>query len=1006
MIICVAVTIVLFKNEWIHVFVPILFLALVAFVLAKSFGKTGFAEMLAVLYPVISPTINKLFLGTAVVDWLRKQYLFLLQDVFHLSEQIDQANFTDELIISITFSAFYIVFLFLPRRKKAKAGSKDIEFKRRFDAYAERIDQTIQHLNREANWQEESFSPIEAEVHVIVKGKQKRKYSDLMKCLKKRRKQDERAVFFVLGDPGTGKSVSLRKLCKDMLKDSKKTGILPVYINLKHWSNNWTNDRPPSEKDLLVFIRRSMSEEIYDPDGFLEQYFDELRQKGKWYFIFDSFDELPCLMGRKNVQELIEKLSDLLYRFMTGPDQNGGILASRKFHSPVSVDGSEVFVILQEFDDYRIKTMLERYFIAGKTVSKMFSDREDLVMLCRNPFILSLLIQYIKNNGGEKLPENQLQLYSNFFDSGLKRISGYLEEHELQQEQVMDYVMTMVEYMYSMPGCSLECPIKKLQEKDNTIPWKNIVDALDRMNICRFGGMSQSVTFIHRRFQEYFLVKGLQEGSKGFEKEAYQDILDQTGMRDALVLYCDIASSEKIAEIADYCFQSIIENYKGGFCFIGNENRDSIRKLVNTLGFMADAFQHTTIQDDQRHAFDRFNDIFDKVILEMIGCSESYVVCLAAANCVGLLKPENREMCVQEALSIDDKWLNDLVMKKCRLFPSISQKSRIHIQKYLESLPLSVFFRRFRSMQFSFSLSKNLRKIRIAHFALLATHCMLALTIIFNMISFLRLVPQVSGFVLVVLCGFLMISFASVLLYYRNGLAMMFLSFVEIGWWLCNTIIVSYLYALDPYAIGWLSVIITFFMIQYLDRILYRMSEEYRTERKKAKAFMGKNRLREFTILLVKALIFDKIWFWGKGIPLGFVFTLVLVMVACYLDHHYTFFTYLAPLWFLVFIGIGIRKEDSMVGKLFASIEDKRFLKSQEHISKISREAVFANLERIHLEKYKIAYLDMLIQAKVELFGDWPEEMSDNIDYIIDEKYKRRFAILEYAHESLSVRFY
>jgi predicted NACHT family NTPase len=39
----------------------------------------------------------------------------------------------------------------------------------------------------------------------------------------------------ILGDPGAGKSTSLRKLAKELLKELPATRRIPIYVNLKEW---------------------------------------------------------------------------------------------------------------------------------------------------------------------------------------------------------------------------------------------------------------------------------------------------------------------------------------------------------------------------------------------------------------------------------------------------------------------------------------------------------------------------------------------------------------------------------------------------------------------------------------------------------------------------------------------------------------------------------------------------------------------------------------------------
>lgn len=118
--------------------------------------------------------------------------------------------------------------------------------------FCKTLRQWLYDLNREANWNENQFTPLEAEVEMDNGGKRKKKYEDLLKCLKSNRRRG--TVYLLLGSPGSGKSVSMRKLCLDLLKESKKTKKIPVYINLKEWNEDWNLDHLPEKRDLVNYI--------------------------------------------------------------------------------------------------------------------------------------------------------------------------------------------------------------------------------------------------------------------------------------------------------------------------------------------------------------------------------------------------------------------------------------------------------------------------------------------------------------------------------------------------------------------------------------------------------------------------------------------------------------------------------------------------------------------------------------------------------------------------------
>ena len=323
---------------------------------------------------------------------------------------------------------------------------KEKNFTERSEMFCKTLCQWLEEINRETNWNEDQFTPLEAEVEMDNGGKRKKKYGDLIKCLKSNRRHG--TVYLVLGSPGSGKSVSMRKLCLDLLKESRKTKKIPVYINLKEWNEEWDLDHMPEKKDLIVFIRKTFEAKAdFSTESFLDEYFKRMLDDGRWYFVFDSFDEMPCLMGKKNCQELIDGISALLYQFMTGPNQSGGVVASRLYKAPSAAVGASVTLKIQEFSDIKIKTMLKKYLIHYEDVTKLlFGGREDLVTLCRNPFYLALLSNYIADKG-TVLPKNQMELYHSFIDGRLRKCSGKLEKEDLDESEVYRAAKELASFM-------------------------------------------------------------------------------------------------------------------------------------------------------------------------------------------------------------------------------------------------------------------------------------------------------------------------------------------------------------------------------------------------------------------------------------------------------------------------------------------------------------------------------------------------------------------------------
>ena len=90
------------------------------------------------------------------------------------------------------------------------------KYNQRFKSFCGVLLDDINRLDRETNWSAEYYTPLDAEVEVQSRNRRLRKVTDLLTAI---RSDPSSQVFLVIGDPGSGKSVALRKLCRDLLKE-------------------------------------------------------------------------------------------------------------------------------------------------------------------------------------------------------------------------------------------------------------------------------------------------------------------------------------------------------------------------------------------------------------------------------------------------------------------------------------------------------------------------------------------------------------------------------------------------------------------------------------------------------------------------------------------------------------------------------------------------------------------------------------------------------------------
>jgi Cdc6-like AAA superfamily ATPase len=154
----------------------------------------------------------------------------------------------------------------------------------------------LKKIDMDTNWSDRLFTPLDAEVEVQSGFRRFKKVTDLLSAIRSDRISK---VFLVLGDPGSGKSVSLRKLCGELLQESTQTGKAAIYINLREWDSkkNWTEETPPSVNDLYDFVVQNLkSRGTRDTSDFIDKFFHKLFESGRLFIILDSFDEIPSVL--------------------------------------------------------------------------------------------------------------------------------------------------------------------------------------------------------------------------------------------------------------------------------------------------------------------------------------------------------------------------------------------------------------------------------------------------------------------------------------------------------------------------------------------------------------------------------------------------------------------------------------------------------------------------------------------------------------------------------------
>ena len=413
----------------------------------------------------------------------------------------------------------------------------------------------LEMIDEENYWNPDEVVPLDVEVEVKRNSSPRRGVSSLMKTIIKNSTVN---TFLLVGDPDSGKSVALRELCKYFLRKSRRDdNRIPIFVNLRDWYNvgQWTKSSPPTPLQLEEFIMGTLLESKSTVlTEFVKKHFRALYRRGRFLFFLDSFDETPAVIDSPEGSWLIDSLSETIYQFCHECNCRV-IMASREFKKPSEKYRAELFLRIYPLTDEKFSKSLELSGISREVILQLL-DAFHLRALLKNPFLLSLIKDYLRNNEN-KLPTNQLSLFE---DSIGKRLN--LEELELDQvtslEQITETSKIIATSIFSDPHYGFSISLDDLNRKASGQSLNHTVSILWRRKLARVG--NGRFSFIHRKFHEYFIALHFKDHP---EFLPIADIPRDAKHRDALVVYCSIAE-EKIAEaIARYCWQQMQKvNYR------------------------------------------------------------------------------------------------------------------------------------------------------------------------------------------------------------------------------------------------------------------------------------------------------------------------------------------------------------------------------------------------------------------------------------------------------------
>lgn len=334
----------------------------------------------------------------------------------------------------------------------------------------------------------------------------------------------------IIGDPGSGKTTSLRRLASEYaalnltrLSTGKEPELLPIYIPLGIYGGT-----DKSLKDYLLNVTRA-----YALSDSVAESLEHCVLDGQALLLFDGLDEVPT-ESRPQVARFFE---GIMNRFTTHPI----VITSRVIGFEDSLPGMILEVLPLALA--QIEHFIKAWFVAidrevdGLVLYRRIttSHQYRLFELAKNPFLLSLIALIFEE--GKPLPERRVELYNLCIITLLElwdKKRGLGSRNQFARTKKEDLLMELALYFFETETSAL-LPIREVIKQVQLIinrlqlgcESEAILTEIEQ-NSGLFRKVSyQHYAFVHRTLFEYFVAWALVV--KNDEKTRLNDYYNKYG---------------------------------------------------------------------------------------------------------------------------------------------------------------------------------------------------------------------------------------------------------------------------------------------------------------------------------------------------------------------------------------------------------------------------------------------------------------------------------------------
>ena len=437
----------------------------------------------------------------------------------------------------------------------------DTAHRRRRQQFCKVLESDLATIAKAENWNDQFFTDLEAEVETdgsyyansvdrLLRRKSRglRRVSSLIQAIESSAEQ----CLLLTGNPGSGKSVALRHLASQLAekgtRSKSRAAKIPLYLNLKELPSAPTEG--PSADFIKEFVLENIRRGDADTAAYVRENWNQNREQGLWYFLFDSFDEIPAVLHAPTGSLVINKHAEAIRKFFEGMSDCQGVLASREYKGPDALPWIRLRIL--PLSPSRQEELIENSFLLTqqKTIAVQHVAASGTGFLT-NPLFLTLLCRFVKDEN--KPPANDNELLLKHIHHLANRESDYIQKkYGLSPEQIINGSINLSVLFAEQASLSLAPTLKQISQhycdSSTGVLLENLIGALldvkiGRCDVKESRAGDRRFTFSHRRYQETLFVQYLIVNPTYLSPNA---LLTNSRWRDYTVTLLQTSSSQVV----------------------------------------------------------------------------------------------------------------------------------------------------------------------------------------------------------------------------------------------------------------------------------------------------------------------------------------------------------------------------------------------------------------------------------------------------------------------------